>query len=65
MLFRVVTALHFLGDGKGANFNRYALYMALDIRKLNWFAPVYMELVAHTLKCIIYPSLKGARRIWA
>ena len=37
--------------------NGYALYMAVYVRKLNWFTPIYMAMVTPVLKWIIYPSL--------
>lgn len=44
----------------------YALYLAVYVRKLNWFTPIYMALVSPMLKWIIYPSMeKGVRRRWA
>jgi len=44
----------------------YALYMAVYVRRLNWFTPIYMALVSPMLKLIIYPSMeKGVRRGWA
>jgi hypothetical protein len=45
--------------------NGYALYFAVYVKKLNWFTPVYMALIAPTLKWIIYPSImKGVRQRW-
>ena len=35
----------------------YALYVAVYVRKLNWFTPFYMALVTPILKLVIYPSL--------
>jgi len=44
----------------------YALYLAVYVRKLNWFTPIYMALVSPMLKWIIYPSMEsGVRRRWA
>ena len=37
--------------------NGYALYMAVYVRKLNWFTPIYMALITPMLKWIIYPAL--------
>lgn len=37
--------------------NGYAMYMAVYVRKLNWFTPIYMALVTPMLKWVIYPSL--------
>jgi hypothetical protein len=43
----------------------YALYMAVYVRKLNWFTPVYMALVEPILKEVIYPALnKSVLRNW-
>ena len=43
----------------------YALYMAVYVRKLNWFTPIYMALVTPMLNWIIYPSLnKSVLRNW-
>jgi len=44
----------------------YALYLAVYVKRLNWFTPIYMALVSPMLKWIIYPSMeKGIRRRWA
>jgi hypothetical protein len=44
----------------------YALYLAIYVRRLNWFTPIYMALIAPIVKWIIYPSMiKSARRRWA
>lgn len=44
----------------------YALYLAVYVRKLNWFTPIYMALVSPILKWIIYPSMeKGVKQRWA
>ncbi|MBI1765189.1 MAG: DUF2867 domain-containing protein [Acidobacteria bacterium] len=46
--------------------NGYNLYLAVYVKKLNWFTPVYMALVTPLLKGIIYPSmLKHSRKRWA
>ena len=43
----------------------YALYMAVYVKKINWFTPIYMALVSPMLKWIVYPSmLKSVRRRW-
>jgi hypothetical protein len=43
----------------------YALYLAVYVKKLNWFTPVYMALITPMLKWIIYPSMiNGVRRRW-
>lgn len=45
--------------------NGYTLYMAVYVRKLNWFTPIYMALVSPMLKWIIYPALnKSVIRNW-
>ncbi|MEP7343082.1 MAG: DUF2867 domain-containing protein [Acidobacteriota bacterium] len=44
----------------------YALYLAVYVKKLNWFTPIYMALVSPMLKWVIYPSMeKGVKRRWA
>ncbi|MDX2032721.1 MAG: DUF2867 domain-containing protein [Blastocatellia bacterium] len=44
----------------------YALYMAVYVKKLNWFTPIYMALITPMVKWIVYPSMmRGARRRWA
>lgn len=43
----------------------YALYMAVYVRKLNWFTPIYMAIVTPMLKAIIYPAMnKSVLRNW-
>lgn len=43
----------------------YVIYMAVYVRKLNWFTPIYMALVTPMLKWIIYPALnKSVVRNW-
>jgi hypothetical protein len=43
----------------------YELWMAVYVKKLNWFTPVYMALITPMLKLIIYPSMmKGVKRRW-
>lgn len=45
--------------------NGYELYMAVYVRKLNWFTPIYMALVTPMLKWVIYPALnKSVIRNW-
>jgi hypothetical protein len=45
--------------------NGYSLYMAVFVRRLNWFTPIYMALVTPMLKWIIYPALnKTVARNW-
>lgn len=44
----------------------YALYFAVYVRKINFFTPIYMALVAPMLKWIIYPAMmRDIRRRWA
>jgi hypothetical protein len=43
----------------------YALYLAVYVKKINWFTPIYMALVSPMLKWIVYPSMeRGVRRRW-
>jgi hypothetical protein len=43
----------------------YALYMAVYVKRLNWFTPIYLALITPMLKWIIYPSMeKGFKRRW-
>ena len=43
----------------------YELWMAVYVKKLNWFTPIYMALITPMLKWIIYPSMmKGVKRRW-
>jgi len=45
--------------------NGYAVYVAVYVKKRNWFTPIYMALISPMLKWIIYPSMaKGVRRLW-
>ena len=44
----------------------YALYLAVYVKRLNWFTPIYMALISPMLKWVIYPSMeKGVRQSWA
>ena len=44
----------------------YRLYIAVYVRKLNWFTPIYMALVSPLLKWIIYPALyRSVKEAWA
>lgn len=44
----------------------YVLWLAVYVKKLNWFTPIYMALISPMLKWIIYPSMhRGVRRRWA
>ena len=38
----------------------YALYLAIYVKRINWFTPVYMAMISPLLKWIIYPSCRGA-----
>ncbi|HEX4950304.1 MAG TPA: DUF2867 domain-containing protein [Blastocatellia bacterium] len=43
----------------------YVLWLAVYVRRLNWFTPIYMALITPVLKWIIYPAMiKGVRRRW-
>ena len=43
----------------------YELWLAVYVKKLNWFTPIYMALITPMLKWIIYPSMmKGVKRRW-
>lgn len=43
----------------------YVLWLAVYVRKLNWFTPIYMALITPLVKGIIYPAmLRGVRRRW-
>ena len=42
---------------KEETYHGYDLYMAVYVRRLNWFTPIYMTLVTPMLKWIIYPAL--------
>lgn len=44
----------------------YTLYMAIYVKKLNWFTPIYMALITPMVKGIIYPAmLASASKRWA
>lgn len=44
----------------------YALYLAVYVKRLNWFTPIYMALISPMLKWVIYPSMEnGVKRRWA
>lgn len=43
----------------------YLLWLAVYVRKLNWFTPIYMALISPMLKWIIYPAmLRGVEQRW-
>jgi Protein of unknown function (DUF2867) len=43
----------------------YALYLAIYVRRLNWFTPIYMALITPVVKRIIYPAMiASVRRRW-
>jgi hypothetical protein len=45
--------------------NGYRLWMAVYVKKLNWFTPIYMALISPLLKWVIYPAMhKGMKRRW-
>lgn len=46
--------------------NGYRLWIAVYVKKLNWFTPIYMTLISPMLKWIIYPAMqKGIQQRWA
>lgn len=43
----------------------YELWMAVYVKKLNWFTPIYMALITPMLKWMIYPAMtNGVRQRW-
>lgn len=43
----------------------YVLWLAVYVRKLNWFTPIYMALITPVVKGIIYPAmLRSVRQRW-
>jgi hypothetical protein len=45
--------------------NGYRLWIAIYVKKLNWFTPIYMALISPLLKWVIYPAMrKGMKRRW-
>lgn len=43
----------------------YALYIAIYVKKLNWFTPIYMALISPLLRWVVYPSMEeGIKRRW-
>jgi len=43
----------------------YVLWLAVYVRKLNWFTPIYMAVISPMLKWVIYPAmLKGVCGRW-
>jgi hypothetical protein len=43
----------------------YALYIAIYVKKLNWFTPIYMSLISPLLRWVVYPSMEeGIKRRW-
>ena len=45
--------------------NGYVLWLAVYVKKLNWFTPIYMAVISPMLKWIIYPAmLKGVITRW-
>jgi hypothetical protein len=45
--------------------NGYRLWVAVYVKKLNWFTPIYMALISPMLKWLIYPAMhKGMKSRW-
>ena len=45
--------------------NGYVLWLAIYVKKINWFTPVYMAMVSPLLKWIIYPSMmRNIKQQW-
>jgi hypothetical protein len=45
--------------------NGYRLWVAVYVKKLNWFTPIYMTLISPVLKWVIYPAMhKGMKSRW-
>ncbi|HYE75882.1 MAG TPA: DUF2867 domain-containing protein [Blastocatellia bacterium] len=45
--------------------NGYALWLAVYVKKLNWFTPIYMALITPMLKLFIYPAMtRGVKQRW-
>jgi hypothetical protein len=43
----------------------YTVWLAVYVRRRNWFTPVYMAAISPLLRWIIYPAmLRGARQRW-
>jgi hypothetical protein len=45
--------------------NGYRLWIAVYVKKLNWFTPIYMALISPLLKWVIYPAMqRGMKKRW-
>jgi hypothetical protein len=45
--------------------NGYRLWIAVYVKKLNWFTPIYMALISPMLRWVIYPAMrKGMKSRW-
>lgn len=45
--------------------NGYVVWIAVYVRRLNWFTPIYMALITPMLKTIIYPAMvRGCKQRW-
>lgn len=43
----------------------YVVWLAVHVKRLNWFTPVYMALISPMLKWVIYPAMiNGVRKRW-
>jgi hypothetical protein len=43
----------------------YRLWIAVYVKRLNWFTPIYMALISPLLKWVIYPAMqKSMKRGW-
>ncbi|MBS1812130.1 MAG: DUF2867 domain-containing protein [Acidobacteria bacterium] len=43
----------------------YVLWVAVYVKKINWFTPIYMALITPMLKWIIYPAMfRSIKRRW-
>lgn len=43
----------------------YVVWLAVYVKRLNWFTPVYMALISPMLKWVIYPAMiNGVRKRW-
>jgi hypothetical protein len=40
----------------------YRLWIAVYVKRLNWFTPIYMALISPLLRWIIYPAMRKAMR---
>jgi hypothetical protein len=45
--------------------NGYRLWIAVYVKKLNWFTPIYMACISPVLQWVIYPAMrKGMKSRW-